>query len=94
MESQALDVLLNQRTAKLANYHPKFEDLDPDHRERNQFLRVLAADARELASASEDRTPGRVSSTAYEEQVPSPGWQFPGDLKEITREHADRVLDL
>ena len=51
MESQALDVLLNQRTAKLADYHPKFEDLDPDHRERNQFLRVLAADARELASA-------------------------------------------
>src|SRR3954449_5773087 len=28
------------------------------------------------------------------QDLPSPGRQFPGDLKEITREHADRVLGL
>ena len=32
--------------------------------------------------------------TIKAQDIPSPGRQFPGDLKEITREHADRVLDL
>jgi alkaline phosphatase len=79
----------------LADYHPKFKALIPvTENDTNFFLRVLAADARELASAPEDRTSRRLSSTVYEEQVPSPGWQFPSDLKEITREHTDRVLGL
>ena len=32
--------------------------------------------------------------TIKAQDIPSPGRQFPGDLKEITREHAVRVLGL
>jgi hypothetical protein len=54
LESRALEALLDQRPANMAEYHAKFEALIPATENDTEFyvLRVLAADARELAEAA------------------------------------------
>jgi hypothetical protein len=54
LESRALEALLDQRPANMAEYHTKFEALIPATENDTEFyvLRVLAADARELAEAA------------------------------------------
>jgi hypothetical protein len=53
-ESRALEALLDQRPANMAEYHAKFDALIPATGNDTEFyiLRVLAADARELAEAA------------------------------------------
>jgi hypothetical protein len=52
LESRALEALLDQRPADMAEYHAKFEALIPATENDTEFyvLRVLSADARELAA--------------------------------------------
>jgi len=54
LESRAQEALLDQRPANMAEYHAKFEALIPATENDAEFhiLRVLAADARELAEAA------------------------------------------
>ena len=54
LESRALEALLDQRPANMAEYHAKFEALIPATENDTEFyvLRVLAADARELAETA------------------------------------------
>jgi hypothetical protein len=54
LESRALEALLDQRPANMAEYHAKFVALIPATENDTEFyvLRVLAADARELAEAA------------------------------------------
>jgi hypothetical protein len=54
LESRALEALLDQRPANMAEYHAKFEAVIPATENDTEFyvLRVLAADARELAEAA------------------------------------------
>ena len=54
LECRALEALLDQRPGNMAEYHAKFEALIPATEDDTEFyiLRVLAADARELAEAA------------------------------------------
>jgi hypothetical protein len=54
LESRALEALLDQRPANMAEYHAKFEAVIPATENDTEFyvLRVLAADARELAETA------------------------------------------
>ena len=54
LESRALEALLDQRPANMAEYHARFEAVIPATENDTEFyvLRVLAADARELAEAA------------------------------------------